>query len=327
MKVVVIGLGSMGKRRIRLIKKYNSNIEILGVDSMPEKQKESEEQYEIKTYSELSDISSHNDIECAFVCTSPLSHNYIINKCLCSGWHVFTELNLVQDGYDDNISMAKSKNLTLFLSSTFLYRKEIEYITDELKSITCPLNYIYHIGQYLPDWHPWEDYNKYFVSDKRTNGCREILAIELPWIATLFGDVMDISAVKRKISNLNIDYPDSYMIILEHENKTAGVLVVDVVSRKAVRNFELYGEDIYISWNGTPESLYKYYFVKKINENIKLYGEIDKQENYASFVIENAYMKEIETFFDKVKNPEKEILYDFEKDKKILSLIDRIEQI
>lgn len=33
MKVAVIGLGSMGKRRIRLLKHFDKNIEIIGIDS------------------------------------------------------------------------------------------------------------------------------------------------------------------------------------------------------------------------------------------------------------------------------------------------------
>ena len=32
MKLLVIGLGSMGKRRIRLLKEYDSSIEIIGID-------------------------------------------------------------------------------------------------------------------------------------------------------------------------------------------------------------------------------------------------------------------------------------------------------
>ena len=35
------------------------------------------------------------------------------------------------------------------------------------------------LGQYLPDWHPWESYKSFFVSNKKTNGCRELFAIEL----------------------------------------------------------------------------------------------------------------------------------------------------
>ena len=65
-------------------------------------------------------------------------------------------------GYDENIALAKAKDKILFLSSTFLYRKENQSIIEKVHEAQCPLNYIYHVGQYLPDWHPWESYNNYF---------------------------------------------------------------------------------------------------------------------------------------------------------------------
>ena len=39
----------------------------------------------------------------AFVCTSPLSHSAVISECIKKGLHIFTELNLVADGYLENI--------------------------------------------------------------------------------------------------------------------------------------------------------------------------------------------------------------------------------
>ena len=55
-----------------------------------------------------------------------------------------------------------------------------------LQEFSRPVNYIYHIGQYLPDWHPWENYKNFFVGDKRTGGVREIFGIDLPWLCLLY---------------------------------------------------------------------------------------------------------------------------------------------
>ncbi|MDE6927475.1 MAG: hypothetical protein K2P06_01985, partial [Muribaculaceae bacterium] len=66
--------------------------------------------------------------------------------------------------------------------------------------------YIYHVGQYLPEWHPWENYQDFFVGDKRTNGCREIMAIEFPWLIETFGEIREVSVLHDKMSHLNIDY-------------------------------------------------------------------------------------------------------------------------
>ncbi len=321
--VAIIGLGSMGKRRIRLIKQIDNKINIIGVDSNAERRKEAEEKFGIQT---VSDIEEVNSVLCAFVCTPPLTHSNIIKICLSRGFHVFTELNLVDDLYDENIKLSKDKGLILFLSSTFLYRDEIQYIAKEVKNAVGKVNYSYHVGQYLPDWHPWENYRNFFVGNKRSNGCREIMAIELPWLTMAFGDVKKCHVISEKMSGLDIDYPDCYMIQIEHSSGIKGMLTVDVVSRKAVRNLEIFGENIYLSWDGSPSGLCKYNIHKGKNENISLYSEIDKQDGYSAFVIENAYKKEIEHFFRQIENTTSAI-YDFEDDRKILKLIDFIEGI
>ncbi len=324
MNVAIIGLGSMGTRRIRLIKKIDGTINIVGVDTNEKRRAACEFEWGIKTYANLEDIPYDNNIDRAFICTSPLSHSIIINQCLKAGVHVFTELNLVADGYEENIAMARTKNLVLFLSSTFLYRDEIKYIKGLTQDANCVLNYTYHVGQYLPDWHPWEDYTDFFVANKRSNGCRELFAIELPWLSDVFGEVINMEVLKSKMSSLNVDYNDNYMVLFQHATGHKGTLALDVVSRKAVRNFEVFGEQLYLTWDGSPDGLYVYDIDKKQDINVQLYHEIDHLDNYSNLVIENAYLNEIQAFFKAIsdrKLPD----YDFEKDKVILNLIDKIE--
>lgn len=320
MNIAVIGLGSMGKRRIRLIKTMYPDFVITGIDGRADRRAESEEQFSIKCYTDLDQCRV--PIDCVFVCTSPLSHNVIIRDALNKGVHVFTELNLVTDGYEENQKLAKEKDLTLFLSSTFFYREEIKYIRSRVDE-HCRWNYIYHIGQYLPDWHPWESYKDFFLGDKRTNGCREIMAIELPWLVGTFGDVLDINVLSDKLTGLNIDYMDNFMIQLTHRNGTKGCLIVDVVSPVAVRKLEIYTEGKYISWNGTPDSLVEFDFASKKSIVVQLTENTEHIKGYSSFIVENAYKNEIKEFFDVVING-KIPLYDFDQDKKILELIDRI---
>lgn len=326
MKVIVIGLGSMGKRRIRLIRKHDVRIKIIGVDINEERRRICEKEYQIDTFVNLNEVKDIINFDCAFVCTAPLSHHAIITMCLELRLNVFSELNLVDEGYNKNINLAKQNKCVLFMSSTFLYRKEIQKIKMLSKQANCKLNYTYHVGQYLPDWHPWESYEDFFVSDKRTNGCREILAIEIPWLIDTFGDIVRVDVVKSKMSDLNIDYNDNYLILVQHTSGYKGTFIVDVVSRKAIRNLVVFGEHLYLHWDGTPDGLSVYDYEKCIDVNQQLYKEIDHLADYNSFVIENAYLNEITSFFDEVTTG-KEPLYNFEKDKKILSIIDEIEGI
>jgi len=326
MRVILIGLGSMGKRRIRLLQKRTDVELIVGVDSNLERRKEAEEVCGILTADSISEAIESNTFDYAFICTSPLSHNAIIKECLNNNLHVFTEINLVSDGYEENIALFKEKNLILFLSSTFLYREEIQYIQNKVKTQTKPVNYIYHIGQYLSDWHPWEQYNNFFVGNKRTNGCREIMAIEMPWLSETFGRIENIESVHDKISCLQVDYDDNYIINIKHKNGNKGTLIIDVVSRRAVRNFEAYSEDLYISWNGTPQGLNEYNIATKEFENIQLYDDVEHRDGYQTTIIENAYEHEIEEFFSVIRGERKQT-YGFEKDLITLRWIDKIEGI
>lgn len=323
MRVLVVGLGSMGKRRIRLIKQIDPGIQVIGVDSKPDRREEAEQLFHMETVSELEDAFRRKCF-CAFICTSPLSHADLIETCLMHGLHVFTEINLVADKYDSNIQLAQEKQRILFLSSTFLYRDEIRYIRKEVTDSRSLLSYTYHIGQYLPDWHPWENYTDYFVGNTRTNGCREIMAIDFPWIYKSFGDITDIQVKCRKKTQLKTTYKDSYLMLVEHESGVQGTISVDVVSRKAVRNLEIYGEDLYITWDGTPGGLKKYDIEKKSESTVQLYDAVDKQDGYAAFVVENAYKNEIQAFFDEIEGRCTQE-YSFADDGQVLSLIDKIE--
>lgn len=314
----------MGKRRIRLIKRYDSAIQIFGVDTREERRRLCEKEYNIETYSNLETLLDLNEINCAFICTSPLSHSKLITQCLEKNIHVFTELNLVSDGYDENLALADAHKLVLFLSSTFLYRDEIKKIKELVNKTNNLMNYSYHVGQYLPDWHPWENYKDFFVGDKRSNGCREIFAIELPWLTNVFGDILKVDVVKNKISRLNVDYNDNYLAIVQHATGHKGVFAVDVVSRRAVRNLEVFGENLFLQWDGSPKGLKIFDYNEKKERNIELYDEIDQLQEYSQFVIENAYFNEIVSFFEVLKGKSKPV-YDFEKDKAILKIINEIE--
>lgn len=323
MKIIVIGLGSMGKRRIRLLSEHK-DIQLFGIDSQESRCQEVKEKFGIQCYPSIADVVAKEHPEAAVISTSPLSHAAIIKECLQNNLHVFTEINLVPDDYAENMELAKEKGLVLFLSSTFLYRKETQTIIEKVQKADCPLNYIYHIGQYLPDWHPWESYNNYFIGDKRTNGCREIMAIDLPWVVTAFGPIVKATAVKSKNTELNINYNDNYLITLEHEGGHKGVLAVDVVTRKSIRHIDVYGEKFQMSWNGTADSLKEYDIVAKEEKTISFEDASEHIEGYAAFITENPYREELNAFLAQIADKNQQPAWDFEKDLEVLKVIDQI---
>ena len=324
MVVMIVGLGSMGKRRLKLLKEGYPKLQLIGVDTSLERRNEAKELFKIEAYDTIEEAIKNGDPSIAFICTAPLTHNKLIKLCLSNNLHIFTELNLVSDGYDELIKLASDNNKELFISSTLLYRKDLQYICEKIQG--NKVNYCYHVGQYLPDWHPWENYKDFFVGDKRTNGCREIFAIDLPWIIKAFGDIESYTIMKDKNSDLDINYDDNYIITLKHKNGNKGVICVDVISRKAVRVLEVYSEKLHLFWEGSPNTLFQYDLESKEKIQIATYSSIDKDKNYSDNIIENAYLDEIYTFFGILEGSSYP-LYTFAEDKKILAFIDKIEGV
>ena len=324
MKALIVGLGSMGKRRIRLLKGIDPSIEIIGVDTWDERRAQVEEMGH-KTFTSIADAAAEKP-DVAFVCTAPLSHYAILKELLTYKINSFTELNLVKDGYEELMELAKANDTVLFLSSTMLYRGEINFILDQVKKFDKPISYIYHIGQYLPDWHPWESYKNFFVGNKRTNGCREIFGIEMPWLIEAFGKVTDVYSVSNKVTDLDIDFDDRYFVTLTHESGARGVLSVDVVCPKAVRNLEVYGEGLHLFWEGNPKALWKFNNETKEKEFINTYVTFEHDSRYSDNIVENAYVDEMQNFLNVVKGTET-AKYSFEKDLYTISVMDKIEGI
>ena len=323
MKALVIGLGSMGKRRVRILGEMG--IEACGTDSSPERREECVSLYGTEVFADLDTALAFANADAAVVCSPPLTHSEIIRKCLESGLHVFTEINLVSDGYDSNLALAESRSRVLYLSAPGLFRDDYRYIINAANSSQSPVNYIYHVGQYLPDWHPWESYKDFFVSDPRTSGCRELFAIEFPWLITAFGEIKDFSVMKSRNTSLGLSYNDNYTLLLEHENGNKGMLAIDVVSRKAVRRMELFSEDLYLTWDGNPDSLFTYDYQAKETKKVTFSAASEHADGYQSFTIENPFRAELEDFFTAIENPRNKPGWDFVRDKKVMELIGRIE--
>lgn len=323
MKVIVIGLGSMGRRRIRLLRSLPNCPDVVGIDLSEDRRRQAESELGCVTASDLDAAIVEHKPEAALVCTSPLSHGALVMQCLNAGLHVFTEINLVCDWYADALALASKKNLKLFISSTFLYRREIEYITEAVRNDT--VNYIYHSGQYLPDWHPWESYKDFFVSDKRTNACREILAIELPWIVQAFGEIESLHVMRGKNSTLELDFNDNYMISIRHRNGNKGVFCQDIIARKGLRRLEVYSEQKHLFWEGTPESLSAYDLTSKSVRPVSLYASVEHREGYNANIIEDAYCEELVDFLAYLSGRSTP-RHSFSVDQRILEMIDGIEK-
>ncbi len=79
MKFLVIGLGSMGKRRINLLLKYFDDVTVCGVDISEERRFQAQELFNINTYADLNTAISKGKTICRFgLCFACLPRRYHI---------------------------------------------------------------------------------------------------------------------------------------------------------------------------------------------------------------------------------------------------------
>ena len=165
------------------------------------------------------------------------------------------------------------------------------------------MSFNYNTGQYLPDWHPWEDINDFYVSNPETGGCKEIVPFELTWINDIFGYPVVLSAHKDKLSDMPVNIDDIYIAVLKYPENILGVLNVDVLARPQARR------EMYINFTlgqlyfDGPQNLLKYQRVGDSDWKIIPLAEGTVEENYIN--PEEPYINEIKDFIRSVdiKNP------------------------
>lgn len=322
-KFLVVGLGSMGKRRIRNLKQLKAG-DIVGVDPREDRRKDAKERYGIEVVTNFKE-GMKRDPDVVIICTPPDKHYPYAIEALRRGKHFFMEANVILTGLQEVIDESKKHPKLLAAPSATLRFKtairKIKEIVDsgEIGKVFC---LHYHLGQHLPDWHPWEDYKKFYVSKRETGGCREMVAFELEWLTWIFGKVDKVTCMKDKLSDLDADIDDVYSIMLKFENGAQATLLIDVLSRWFFRTLRVIGSEGNIEWNWSDNCV-RVYTAK--NKTWKTYKEEKKVVEKGYVIEENMYLNEMRHLINAVKGKERYI-YSLEDDKRVLELLEAIER-
>lgn len=321
MKFLIVGLGSMGKRRIRNLKQLEQN-DIIGFDTKQDRCNEVHEKYQIHTFTDIAEAIKDNP-DAMIISTPPDLHMIYAKIAIKNKIHFFTEASVVQDEMEDVIRSLKNLDITALPSCTMRYHPIVVGVNNILKTnqIGRPLAFLYHSGQYLPDWHPWEDYRKFYASKRETGACREIVPFELIWLISTFGNISNVLADKSKLSNLEADIDDIYSILLEFQNGIRGNLTVDVIARFPYRQLKILGEEGVISADWSDRTIA--YYTKEIGWKNTRIDDGVVEKNYIHG--DGPYVEEMRTFIKSIK---KEIVqpYTFEEDLKILKILEAVER-
>lgn len=241
-KFLIVGLGSMGKRRIRNLQKIGYT-NIIGVDSRPDRQKEAQKLYSVKTYLNIKD-SLLEKPNVMIISTPPQTHLKFVELAIANEIPFFTELNLVADHVKQIIQKSNKKKVIACPSYTMRNHPVVKVLKKLIDKNTIGkiLLIRHHTGHYLPNWHPWETPQEFFVSKKETGGAKELLAADLVWISYLFPSPKSISGYVNKISNLKIQADDVYSAIMELRRGIVCHILIDTISIPSIKTTTIMGE-------------------------------------------------------------------------------------
>ena len=324
MRFLVVGLGSMGKRRIRNLQ-YLKAGEIAGFDPREDRREEATAKYSIQTFGNFDEVIDVFRPDALIISTPPDLHVRYAKLAIANGRHFFSEASVVDDEMDELISMSSDKpNLVAAPSCTMRFHPSIQVIRDIVRSeeFGKPLLLTYQSGLWLPDWHPWEDYRSFYVAKRQTGACREIVPFELSWLTWLLGPVEFVTGMRGKLSGLDVDIDDAYQVLLQFRSGLLGHLLVDVIARAPVRSFRLCSEKATIEWDAMLKQ------VRVFRVDTREWETIPEPERIMEpgyITAENMYIEEMREFVAACEGKMK-WSYSLEEDKGMLDLLSAVEK-
>jgi predicted dehydrogenase len=246
MKFLVIGLGSMGKRRVRNLQALGMR-EIAGFDLREDRRREAAEKYGISTFDGFDAALAGFAPDALIISTSPKHHMDYAFPAADRGLSCFIEASVTDAGRILELAdKVRGSRTVMAPSCTMRHFPGPRRVKELVKagSIGRVHSFNYQTGQYLPDWHPWEPIESFYVSDPETGGCREIIPFELTWLNDVFGAPEPLACARGKLSDMDAPIDDLYHCLLRYPGGVLGNVTVEVLSRPvATREMRVLGSE------------------------------------------------------------------------------------
>jgi predicted dehydrogenase len=248
----VIGCGSIGKRHMKNLLALGESA-VLGFDPRPDRRAEVEA-LGISTTAELEALLDAQPQ--AVLVTSP-SKLHVEHALAAAerGIALFIEKPVSDDhgrDLDRLIETIASRKLVSLVGCNLRFHpglRRAKQVLDEGR-LGRVVSIRAEFGQYLPDWHPWEDYRQGYSARRDLGGGVILDAIhELDYVRWLMGDVAEIAAVAGRLSRLEIDTEDTALLIMRFASGAAGEIHLDYVQRAYTRSCRIIGDEGTLAWD------------------------------------------------------------------------------
>lgn len=248
-RILIAGLGSIGRRHLRNLACMGEHEIVLyrthpiPVDEGPD----------LPIYTELSQaLSTRPDL--VIVSTPTAHHLSVALPAARAGCHLFIEKPLSHswDGVNELVKEIQGRGLFSLMGFDLRFDPGLCKVKELLEEglIGRVISIQAQVGQYLPDWHPWEDYRKgVSASPEMGGGVILDLIHELDYVTWLLGPVSELACFAGHVSHLEIRTEDTAAILLQFESGAIGTVHLDYLQRTPSRTCRIIGEEGTILWD------------------------------------------------------------------------------
>jgi len=251
MRFLQVGLGSMGKRRVRCIHALRAG-DTVAFDLRADRRAEAESLYGIRTVASF-DEGMAGDPDAIIISTPPDQHVEYCLAAIAAGKPFFAEETVMLDPQTVSpvLEALARRPVVAAPSCTMRFHPAVAQIRATLQSgeIGRPLAFTAQSLSYLPDWHPWERVQDFYVASRASGGGREMVIFDLDWIEWLFGNLTAVMAEVSKASQIPADIDDVFHLLGRFGGGLSGSFTSSVAFRVPGRALEVACEDGQIIWD------------------------------------------------------------------------------
>lgn len=255
-RVLLVGLGSIGKRHLGNLKRLVPNVKVAVLRSREGAQS-------IDGCEVVSSLGTALDFQpqAAFICGPSSFHIDIATELARAGVHLFIEKPLSNKlgGLDEFVEMVQHVNIKVMVGYNLRFSPSLLTLRELIKRAKygSALYVAVVVGQYLPDWRPGVDYRAAVSSQSELGGGALLeLSHELDYLIWLFGEPVNVSGQLLKVSDLEIDVEDLVLANVCFDNDGRNIWVslqLDFLQRKPYRSCKVICEQATLVWDALED--------------------------------------------------------------------------
>ncbi len=259
MKILIAGLGSIGRRHFRNLISLGERDLVLYRTRKATLPDDELAGYPVET--DLAAALEKHQPQAVIVANPTALHMDVAIPSAQAGCAILLEKPIAEDlSRVDELRRAAERNGNrILVGFQFRYHPTLNKARELIQSgaLGKILTVHAHWGEYLPNWHPWEDYRaSYAARDDLGGGVARTLTHPLDYLRFLLGEVASLQSLSGHISALELSgVEDVAEIGLKFESDAIGGVHVNYFQRPPVHRLEIVGAAGTLRWDNADGTL------------------------------------------------------------------------